>query len=253
MLIVGALPALGSVTLSENASTTVVDHHSVGCDAAIGTDDNTYYRSFTFSNFGIGEDFRVSEVDFGVEEASSGANSQSLTLTIYSGTSVAPVGPVLATDTFDISDQTLSTEAHPIDALVPFSSGGLVVGLFSPAAGNTFLIGTNSAGESAPGYIEAPACGFDQPTPLSGVSSDVDVVMTVTGDVVPEPRSSVLVVGAVATLLGLGALRRGAAQPSPPWPFATAGAIAQCHPERQRGAEAAPGRVSPWQQPHGPG
>jgi hypothetical protein len=203
ILVAIAPPAFAAVTLSQNSSTFVTDGNSVNCP----TGDNSYYRSFDFSDFGIDDDFLTSRVDFGVERASSSSNGQTLTLTVYSGTSLAPLGSVIAIETFSIEDQTASAVQRPIIALAPFSSGGFVIGLFSPAGESTFLIGSNSAGETRPGYIEAPDCAINAPTPLSVVSSGVHVVMSVTG-VVPEPTSTNMLLVGVGTLLTLTRLRR---------------------------------------------
>jgi hypothetical protein len=206
-----ALAAPGSavvVTLDQNGSPTITADHSVACEAQTGTADNTYYRSFALSDFGIGDDFTVSRVDFGVEEASSPGDSQSLTLTLYEGTSLAPLGAVVASDTFDIADQSSTHLSHAISGLVPFDSGGLVVALFSPGAGNTFLIGSNAASESAPGYLEAPSCQLEEPTAFFTFAPNTSILISVTGETVPEPARWVLLpCGAGALLLSQPILR----------------------------------------------
>jgi hypothetical protein len=190
------------ITLSETTSTIIVDANSVACGTATESTDNTYYRAFAFADFGIDTDFTVSRVDFGVEKASSPSMSQSLTLTLYEGTSLSPLGPVAASDTFDIADQTLTTVSHPIAGVVPFASGGLVVGLFSEGAGNLFLIGSNSAGETAPGYVLAPGCGLDEPTALGTIDPEIHILISVTGEPAPEPARWLLLLSGAGALFG---------------------------------------------------
>ncbi len=59
----------------------------------------------------------------------------------------------------------------------------LLLEIDSPA-GSTLYMGANTGGESAPGYIMAPACSINSPTDISSVSTSyptVDLLMTVTG------------------------------------------------------------------------
>ena len=79
--------------------------------------------------------------------------------------------------------QTVNLTATPTIA----ANLSLVLEVFVPdgtTAGNIFFMGSNAAGQTAPGYIRAPATGCDitQPVTLASISfPNVHLVMQVTG------------------------------------------------------------------------
>ena len=63
----------------------------------------------------------------------------------------------------------------------------LVVEIFPPdgqTAGNSFFIGSNNLGQTAPSYLAAADCGVPEPTNTATIGfPDMHIVMNVTGDV----------------------------------------------------------------------
>jgi hypothetical protein len=206
--LIAAVAVCGSVratTLSENVDpNTILNGNSVACNNGTQTDDNTYFRSFAFANFGVTGDFSLSSVSFAIEEASA---SLPLTVSIYSGTSVTSLGTLIASSSFNVSAQADTFYTLNLSGVVPFSSGGLVMSVYSPASGALFFIGSNSAGQTAPGYILAPDCGITTPTDIAALGFPSDnIILSVTGTQVPEPGTYALI--GVGAVLLLGAVRR---------------------------------------------
>jgi hypothetical protein len=71
----------------------------------------------------------------------------------------------------DLPDQTASFVTVAIDPPQPIAAGArLVVEVFTPrASGGSLFLGSNSAGESAPAWLRAPACGVEDPATLEAL------------------------------------------------------------------------------------
>ncbi len=208
LMVVAVCGSTQAITLSENVDpNTILFGNSVSCNNGVGNTDNTYFRSFAFSNFGITGDFQVSSVTFGIESANA---ALPLTVSIYQGTSVTSLGALIASSSFTIAAQSLTFYTLNLSGLVPFTSGGLVMSVFSPDGtgnGTLFFLGSNNAGQTAPGYILAPACGITTPTDIAAVGfPDDHILLSVTGTQVPEPGTYALF-GIGAVLVG-GLIRR---------------------------------------------
>ena len=188
-----------SKTLSETTSTTIVANNSIACsNANTGlTEQNTYYRVFSLSSFGITTPFQVTSVTFQVEYAVSVPTS-TLTVGTYSGTvggttlTAADIAAVQTDSTVSIPNAddddpppNPGTVTVPISATIPAGSN-VAVELAVPAGG-TFYIGTSSSGESDPGYVSSSGTGACSPpgaTPTSMTSlgsGSEDILLTVTG------------------------------------------------------------------------
>jgi hypothetical protein len=182
-------------TLKQTTVDTITANNSQVCANVNGTTENSYYRAFKLSDFGITTAFNVTSVNFGIENATAGgvATSQpvQVKLSNYTG---ALTGTTLTTsvltliNAINISVDNVATPAvktTPITGIVP-AGGTLVVEIASPdgtAIGNKFYLGSNAGGESAPGYLRAPACS--NPTPKkwtsAGVTTIMHLVISVTG------------------------------------------------------------------------
>ena len=183
-----------SLTLTQSMSETITPLNSIACvqqDAngnPIRQLDNSYYRVFDLAAAGVDGDFSVSAIRFGVESATSPSGSQPAALKLYSLTgplAVANLAPVASLN-LTIANQSGTLIDQAIPGVVPVGSM-LVVELFTPAstADNQLMFaGSNDAGESAPSYLRAPACGLDEPTPFASVGAgfpNVQLVMSVSG------------------------------------------------------------------------
>lgn len=200
-----------ALVITQNTDpTTILADNSAACASGSETRDNSYFRSFSFASLGITEDFSISSIQFGVQSVV-GSGSSPLTVSVYSGTSLSTLGTVLGTASTSVTAaNNLSLVTLNLDALVLAGAEGFVVGIYSPeVAGQSFYLGSNSAGQSAPSYILAPDCGITTPTELASVGfADMQIVMSVEGTTaVPEPTAGTLVVS--GGLLGLiGGIRR---------------------------------------------
>ena len=157
------------------------------------TVENHYYRSFMLSDFGITDDYNVTMVDIGIQEAlgpNGGVQPLTCNLYITDGTPFPNGYPnsltLIGTTTLDVPDQAGTHFSIDVTGTAPAGSE-LVVEISIPngiLAGNIFFMGINNFGETAPSYVMAPTCGFPVPTPApSGAGfTNQHYVMSVTGD-----------------------------------------------------------------------
>jgi hypothetical protein len=191
-----AMTTGGTVTLSQASSTSIVVGNSVSCNDGtpfFDTAENSYYRAFQLSDFGVTGTFHSQRVDFAIESATAGSVSQSVSVNLYSysgatggasldTTKMSLVGTANVTVPDTTTGEMLTAN---IAANVP-ASGALVAEVFVPdgeTIGNSLFIGSNTASETHPGYIRAPACSTPTPTAINtlGLTSQVSIVLSVTG------------------------------------------------------------------------
>jgi hypothetical protein len=185
----------GSVTMTQTNATNIVTGNSVSCNDGspfYDTAENSYYRAFKLSDYGVVGTFHLQHVDFGVEAAAAGGASQSVTAKVYTYTG-ATGGTTLDTasmtlvgqKTVTVPDTTAGENVSAaITADIP-ASATIVVEIYVPdgtSAGNEFFIGSNKAGETQPGYIRAPTCSTPNPTSIASVQTgQVAILITATG------------------------------------------------------------------------
>lgn len=177
----------GSLLLTQNAAQTIVAGNSVSCNAD-GTIhvENSYYRAFDLSAYPSG--FNLCEIEVGIQSAVGAGGSQPVTFRVYANSGGAfPAGSasLLGSRTIPVVDQAGTVLFLPLFASVP-SGSQLVLEVFTPdgqAAGNSFFMGSNAAGESAPSFLRAPSCGVV--TPATNVASGfpgMHIVLNARGD-----------------------------------------------------------------------
>lgn len=157
----------------------------------------SFYRSFDLSQDPrITGDLLVGTVVVGVEDALHPSGEQEITIALHidrdGGDPLLNDLVPLAEVTAVIKDQVERLVSVPIEARVPQGSM-LVVEVWSPSYAGlseaaTFIIGSNSGGQTAPTYWRSPGCGFaqiiDVADPLvSGGFPDMHLVLTVEGEV----------------------------------------------------------------------
>ncbi|HTJ42662.1 MAG TPA: hypothetical protein VL463_11240 [Kofleriaceae bacterium] len=185
----------GVVTMTQTNANNIVVGNSVSCNDGspfFDTSENSYYRAFKLSDYGVTGTFHLQKVDFGVETAARGGASQSVTVKVYTytgaygGTTLDTTAMTLVTSgTVTVPDTTTGeTLTANLSANIP-ATATIVVEIFVPdgtAAGNEFFLGSNTGGESKPGYIRAPDCSTTTPTAFSTLGvGEVDVLITATG------------------------------------------------------------------------
>lgn len=184
-------------TLSQTTSDTVTPGNTIACGNAAGgwTSLNNYYRVFDLASFGITTPFTVSKVTFKFEQCDKISGSGTCTnVAVRVGTYGAVPGATLdpasisilaSNATVPVPEGTGGTVDAPVTATIQ-PGQRLLVEIDAPDGQNVYKLymGSNTAGETAPGYIMAPATGCEvaSPTNISQVAGGpIHLVMTVTG------------------------------------------------------------------------
>ena len=182
-----------SQTLKYSTTENIVDLNSVACEQQTDiVSDNTFYRSFILSDFGITGDYDITSVDYGIE-IMSGAPEEGypVKVSIYATDSTFPDGnlTLLSEVTEMITNQHLQMHSTSITATILSGNEFVVsVSIESDAVtdgGNgevSFQIGSNSDGEIRPAYLKAPACSLPSPVTFASQGRpDIHIVMNVKG------------------------------------------------------------------------
>ena len=194
---IDAPPGMMTKTLDENSSDTIKLATSIACtNQTTGfTHANNYYRVFDPATFGVTTDFHITAVAFQVENCSSTAGGQVVTVKVgtYTGTPGATLNGTMAVLATNASVQVPEIDLvggsvnAPISATIPAGSK-LFAEIDSPtgdAGTNTaFYLGVNTATETGFGYILGSDCGINTPTNVSSAmvaNKQLSLLMTVTG------------------------------------------------------------------------
>jgi len=196
-----APPVPISSTLQEPTQTTVTAGNMINCNNFGGggnsTAENHYYRAYKLTDFGITNDFSLTQVTFGVELATGGP----LTATVKVGTistavtaATTTLNPanitVLNTTTATINNGATNIAA-PITAAIP-ANATILVELTTPdltaVNGRAFFPGSNNTGERTPTFFSTPNANCN----IAGIRSyanlgfpGTQMVMSVTGTHLP--------------------------------------------------------------------
>ncbi len=178
----------GNRVLSQTTSELIEPDASIVCaDEQDIHFDNSWYRVFDLATAGLASGFHVTRVDVGVERAQSGnGQGQPVEIELHTVTGDIQNGDLttLATASQTVADTLASVVEFPIDAMVPAGTK-LAVEVRVPDGengGHRFVIGANSLGQTAPGYIKASVCGDDNPTDLNQIDAgSVHLLIDVAG------------------------------------------------------------------------
>lgn len=192
-----------SITLSQSTATTITAGNSVACVtqdsitmAPLYHSENSFYRVFQLSSFGVTSAFNASKVTIGIEAATADTGgTQPATVKLYTLSGAPAVANLtqIGTATASIADTTTGGLVDvPITGTAPAGStlvaeflmpdGEVVAGV----SGNLIFPGSNAAGQSGPSYIRAPGCGAADMTDISTLGfPDMHLVLTVTGTHTP--------------------------------------------------------------------
>lgn len=189
-----------NVTLAQTSDSTVTSANSASCNTAGVTALNSYYRAYTLAEHGVTGPLTISQVSFGVEDASDdnlGA-TQPARIKIYTYTGT--VGTTLDTAQMSIVSNTpitipngssLTVLNYAVSATIP--SGTFVVELLIPDGdpdgdgfGTHFFIGSNTAAETKPSYIRAPDCSINAPSQVGTIGfANMHSILNVYGSYTP--------------------------------------------------------------------
>ncbi|HQX65589.1 MAG TPA: proprotein convertase P-domain-containing protein, partial [Dokdonella sp.] len=139
-----------------------------------------------------------------IETAAGAGGTQPVTVNLYTGTGAFPgtFGSYtqIASSAISVPDQAATIFPAAISGLATAGSN-LVVEVFTPdgqAAGNSFFIGSNAAGETAPSYLAAAGCGLTAPATTASIGfPGMNIVMNVVGN----PGGPTLSVGSASATI----------------------------------------------------
>jgi hypothetical protein len=180
-------------TITHSTSQTIVQFNSASCNNGppnFNHTDNSYWRAFDMNTFTGGQQYDVTDVSFGVEQATSASGTgQPVTVNLYTNSGAPfPDGTLTllaSTGSINVPDQALTVFSTALTATVPAGTSELVMEVFTPdgqAVGNTFFVGSNALAETGPSYISAVECGILDPTPTAEIGfPDMHIVFNVDG------------------------------------------------------------------------
>ena len=131
------LASCGNTSITESASQEIVSGNSVSCNNGVGHADNSYWRAFNLSGFGISDTFNVCQVEIGIEQATSSGGSQPVTVRLYTSSQTFPQGYpgsltlIGSASNVSVADQSLTVLTIPVTGVAPVGSQ-LVVEIFTP-------------------------------------------------------------------------------------------------------------------------
>ncbi len=151
----------GGVTLTHSVSQEIIPGYGVACPAP----PTSWWRVFDLGAFGIDTELRVTSVDIGIEAATSGATT--VNLYTLNGDLASSNLTLVGTAPLDVSAaDDLSIATVPIRGT--FAADDVVaVEWTAPREG--VLFGGNNAGQGGPTYIQADACGAEEPVDLTDI------------------------------------------------------------------------------------
>jgi hypothetical protein len=198
------VPDLPNITQSVDPTTVVGG--SIACSSGgISADNHFLRRFFLNTDHGIAVQYNVTSVDMGIESVNVYVGTTApIQVNLFSiangaGFTFANMGSAIGTVTRTFPDGvSLVVENFPVTGSILDPVGeDLVVEMFYDdvtATGDYGIWpGSNSAGETRPGYIASVGCATPEPATLASLGfSDMHLVMTVNGDeqVVPTATPS---------------------------------------------------------------
>lgn len=186
-----SLPSGSTPLLLTQSNSNVVElGNSVACNSGGLHTDNSYWRVYDLAPLSLTDDYTINQITFGIEQAIGNGGAQPITLNVYtlSGPFALANLTQVASETINLADQiqTLVTTPLSTPPTVP-SNSTVVLELFSPNGqidGNSFFIGSNSFGQTAPSYINAAACGLPSPTDLASIGfANMHIILGMDGTV----------------------------------------------------------------------
>ena len=193
-------------TLTQSNSMTVTDAHSVTCNQFNAqpphtrSAENRFMRVFDLNALGITTTYTANRIDFGIEELATTTGTITLKVKLHTLSS-APTGnsfPLanltqIYTQDVPLPAQSLTSQMINLSTPVIVPAGArLVVEIYAPdltggADGNYFFPGSNANGQTGDTYVQAMACGFNDPTKESALgvvpAPNMHLVMAVQGTV----------------------------------------------------------------------
>jgi|GEM_PF-1017134 len=170
-------PLPGILNLNQTTNSTTI---TPGVSVACGTGPNVWWRAYDLGPLALPAPVTITNVRFGVEQANA---AQTVTVRVYTSAGAFPGGvrTQVASQTVAVpaGNNTFYNVALTAAPTVP-ANAIVVVSVDVPNGG--WWIGANSLGQSAPGYLSAPACGVPNPVTLASLGFPNDhIILGFTG------------------------------------------------------------------------
>ena len=212
----GYSPAASSYTQNIDPAT-ITPANSVSCNAGGLHADNSYMRRFDLDgDHGVTGSINIDSVDIGIETAAGTGGTQPITINLYS---IANADALLfanlnniGTLSANVADASAVIQNFVVTGTIDGTTDDLVVEVFTPdgqGAGHSFFMGSNTAGQIAPSFIAAAACGITEPTDTAAIGfPTMHIVMTINASnaalAPPTPVPSLTWLGLALMVLTLG-------------------------------------------------
>jgi hypothetical protein len=168
---------------------TIEPRLSIACSDHNGTNENSWYRIFRLSDFGVDRAFTAHRVNFGVQTAI-GDQRVKVSIGTYAGEAGAvELDPTkidtLALTTIPVPD---GSDGQMLQASLPAvempSTANLIVEIRSEGYrdGRYFYLGATQSPEMIPGYLRAPTCNTPNPVMTTALGySQSHLIIAVSG------------------------------------------------------------------------
>jgi len=190
----------GAQILSQTNSNSIGPVIQIGCQSGGLTTENSYWRSYDLSTYGLAGALTINSVTFGIETANASGPTQTVDVRLYTSAGAFPGGArtLIASQTVQVPDQTNSLFTVNLTTPPTVPANAIVVfEVHTPdgraPANNAFFIGSNNLGQTQPCYISAADCGVPTPVTLASLGfPDMHIVMNIAGNVAgPNPLTLV--------------------------------------------------------------
>lgn len=184
-----------NATLTQSTSQTLSNNVNVGTCSAGGGEhlDTSFWRAFDLTAMGVTGSFKVSHVQIGVEHAVGNGGAQPITVRIHqqtSGTFPAGTRTQLSATNFNVPDAATGTVLSiPVTVTEVPAGAVMIIEIFTPSGfglGNSFRIGANNEGQTAPSYRSSTTCN----RPIEAVASHI-VMNVLSGISVTNPAATI--------------------------------------------------------------
>ncbi len=171
--LLSSLGLAAEVTLNQSTADTITGGNSVSCNTGNLHADNSYFRVFDLVPLNLAGPISIHTVQVGIELANAfgEGTTQPMTINVYTQSGGAfpnPTRTLQTTQAVNVSDQVRTILSVPLAVPTPPlpANSTVVVEVFTPsgqAAGHSFFIGSNAAGQTGPSYLQAAPCGVTVP------------------------------------------------------------------------------------------
>ncbi|WP_157809507.1 PA domain-containing protein [Ulvibacter sp. MAR_2010_11] len=177
------LQEAAAVVITHSVTQTINPGDGITCNTGGIANNNSFFRDFDLSTFGISGDFEVTSAEFGIETISS---NFPVTVNIYSIVGAWPGGALTLEGTTvynAVPGDAGTVVSVPISATIP-AGLHMIYELAIVGNGSTsFFLGCNLDGQTGPSWITAPDCGANTPTDLfAAFGLNNSFVMNIVGD-----------------------------------------------------------------------